>query len=182
MKKFMSAVAAFAILCSASVFAMASDCPEDAKKCPAKDCPAKKVEKKAGKKAEMKARPRRPRPQLSPEVKAEMENFRKAREAYKKNPTPENKAKFAELIGKRFDKRLEMNKKRAEAMKKAVAAMEKRNAEMQANRDAEIEKMIQNSINPPKRPAKKQPAKKAPAKPTPAKTAPAPAPAAPAQK
>ena len=173
----MSAVAAFAILCSASVFAMASDCPEDAKKCPAKDCPVKKAEKKADKKAEMKARPRRPRLQLSPEAKAEMENFRKARNAYKANPTPENKAKFAEFIGKRFDKRLEMNKKRAEAMKKAVAAMEKRNAEMQANRDAEIEKMIQAAINPPKRPVKKQAPKKAPVKP-----APAPAPAAPAQK
>ena len=165
MKKLMSSIAAFAILCSASVFAMASDCPADAK-----ECPAQKVEKKADKKQ---MRPKRP--QLSPEVKAEMENFRKVRDAYKANPTPENKAKLAELMGKRFDKRLEMNKKRLDSMKKAVEAMEKRNAEMQANRDAEIEKMIQSAVNPPKRPVKKQFNKKAPAKD-------APAPAAPVQK
>lgn len=207
-----------AVFCSAGLFAMAGDCPEDAKKCSKemrencekkdckdkKDCPEvkcpvkdgkikkadcpqhKQMKRRAGKNAKRKApQVRRPRFKMSPEMKAEMEKFRTAVKAYKENKTPENKAALVAILGKQFDKRMEMSKKRAESLKKMAANIEKKNAEMQKNRDAEIEKMLERVMNPPKRrprqmkkaPVKKAPAAQPAAKPA-AKTAPAAKPAA----
>lgn len=175
MKKFMMTLAA-AVLCSGTLFAMASDCPAEAKECK-KEC-KKEVKAKPQLKGK-KQMQRRPRFKISPEAKAEMEKFRAAVDAYKKDKSAENKAALTAILGKNFDKRLEMNAKRAEAMKKAAADLEKKTAEMKANRDAEIEKMLERIMNPPKRRA---PGKRpAPRKAAPEKAA-APAPAAPAAK
>ena len=185
-----------AALCTCGLFAMASDCPEDAEKCckemkekcekkdckDKKDCPEakcpvkngkmkkadcpqqKKMQKYAFKNNKKAPMVRRPRFKMSPEAKAEMEKFRAAVKEYKAKQTPENKAKVVAFLSKNFDKQVEMNKKRAESMRKIADAMDKKNAEMQKNRDAEIEKLFQRIMNPPKRPARKTaPGKKAPA-------------------
>ena len=180
------------VICSTGLFAMASDCPgeaakcnpemkekcaakgcRDQKKCPEAKCPVKngkmqntacpRMKKSFNRNADRKA-PRMHRPQISPEMKAEFEKFRSAIKAYKENKTPENKAKVIEILGKQFDKRLEMSKKRAEAMKKMAADIEKKNDEMSKNRDAEIEKMLEKIMNPPQRPMRRNnTAPKAPA-------------------
>ena len=56
--------------------------------------------------------------------------------------------------------------KRAANMKKSAADLEKKTAEMKANRDAEIEKMIERIVNrkPRARRSPGKPADKAPAK------------------
>lgn len=97
------------------------------------------------------AQVRRPKFKMSEEQKANMKEFFAAVKAYKKEQTPENKAKLTALLGKNFDKRIAMQEKHAAAMKKNAAALEKKTADMKANRDAEIEKMLQNIINPKKR-------------------------------
>ena len=176
-----------AALCTCGLFAMASDCPENAKKCSRemkekceekeckgkKDCPEaqcpvkngkmkksdcpqqKKMHKRAIKNIKKAPVNRQPRFKMSPEAKAEMEKFRAAVKEYKEKQTPENKAKLITLLNKKFDKQVEMNKKRAESMRKFADAIDKKNEEMQKNRDAEIEKIFQRIMNPPKRPARK---------------------------
>lgn len=171
MKKVFMCLAAFAVFCTTGVFAMSSDCPENAK-CPEKVCEKgqkkdfkkqRQMKKHHNRNAERNAvKNRRPRFKMSPEAKAEMEKFRAAVKDYKANQTPENKAKLVEILNKHFDKRMEMGKKQVAAMRDAADKIEKKNAEMLKNRDAEIEKMLERIMNPPKRPARKAPAKQAP--------------------
>ena len=105
----------------------------------------------------------RPQFKLTEEQKAQIKLFRDTVAAYKKEQTPENKAKLIKLLGKNLDKRVAMQEKRAAAMKKSAAELEKKTADMKANRDAEIEKMLQKIMNPPKQFNKKTAKPAAPA-------------------
>ena len=159
MKKFNAFIAAFVLSC-VSVFAMGSDCQDAQASCP--DKAPKKQQARRGK--NQKARPRTMK--LTEEQKAQIKLFKETVEAYKKDKTPENKAKLAELVGKMFDKNVAAMEKRAANMKKSAADLEKKTAEMKANRDAEIEKMIERIVNrkPRARRSPGKPADKAPAK------------------
>lgn len=94
---------------------------------------------------------RQPRFKITEEQKAQFKLYRETVEAYKKEQTPENKAKLTALLNKTLDKRIAMQEKRAESMKKAADDLAKKTADMKAKRDAEIEKMIQGIMNPPRR-------------------------------
>ena len=85
---------------------------------------------------------------MTEEQKGQMKVFFEAVKAYKKEQTPENKAKLVELIGKNYDKRIAMQEKRVADMKKAAEIFEKKTVEMKANRNAEIEKSLQRITNP----------------------------------
>lgn len=160
MKKSIALLTAAAIFSSVSLFAQASDCPENVKPCPKKE--AKKCEKAPARRAMKGNKPIRApkekkfvnapkRFKMSAEKKAEFKKYRDTVAAYKKDQTPENKAALVALLNKRLDNNIAANKKRVEFMKKTAAAIEKKTAEMEANRDAEIEKMIKNIMNPSKR-------------------------------
>ena len=179
MKKAILFITAIMTAGTTALFAQASDCPENVTPCKEKVCsePAKTTVKKAdGKKikADKKVPRRFKKTKMSPEAKAEFELFMKTVKEYKEKQTPENKAKLTELLGKQFDKRIEMNQKRAESMKKAAADLEKKTAELKANRDKEIEKMFERITSP-----KKTFRKRAPKTVKPAVKAPAAQPAAP---
>ncbi len=163
MKKTLLVLSAAAMMTSFNVFAQASSCPDEAKNCPkTMQC---QQQCKKNKCRPPKARNQRPprkntHPRFSAEQKAEMELFKKTFDEYKANPTPENKAKLAELVGKKLDKIAEMNAKKAEFMRKNAERLEQQNANLKANREAEINKFIERLMNPPKRRAPKAPAEK----------------------
>ena len=161
MKKIMMMLVAISAFAFSAAFAQSSDCPDDAKPC-------KKEVREKHHPRKNKREARRPRFNISPEAKAEMQKFRAAVEAYKKDKSDANKAALKELVGKNFDKRLDRELKRAEALKKAAADIEKKTAEAKANRDSEIEKIIERISNPPKRNFKNRAKRPAPAKPAPA--------------
>ena len=161
MKKLMLALVGAAMLGSVSLYAEASDCPKDVKPCPKemckKDCPkemrkkgpdkCKMLKNKNGKKFDKKAPDMKKRPNFSPEQREEMKKFFDAVKEYKANPTEENKAKVIELLNKGYDKRLAESEKRLAELKEKVAEIEKRNADMKANRDAEVQKHFDRIIN-----------------------------------
>ena len=164
MKKTLLVLSAAAMMSSFNVFAQASSCPDEAKNCP-KAMPQCKEQCSRNTPCRPKARNQRPprkntHPRFSAEQKAEMELFKKTFDEYKANPTPENKAKLAELVGKKLDKIAEMNAKKAEFMRKNAERLEQMNANLKANREAEINKFIERLMNPPKRRAPEAPAEK----------------------
>ena len=113
-------VSAVLLSCS-STFAMGSDAPADA-------APAKKQH------SQRQQKQRRPRFKMSEEQKTQMKLFKETVDAYKKEQSPENKAKLVDLLSKNFDKRIDAMEKRAQSMKKNAADLEKKAAELKANK------------------------------------------------
>ncbi|MBQ9789762.1 MAG: hypothetical protein IJW31_09230 [Lentisphaeria bacterium] len=158
MKKLMLMIVAMATMFgSFSVFADDDDCDKKGERCRQEEkmhhkkhhgdkkiCPDRKDDKE------------RRRPEFTKEQREEMRKFFEVVKAYKADPTPENKAKVMECLNKGFDKHLEYSEKKLADLKAKVAELEKRNAELKANREAEIQKHFDKimSFKKPERPKK----------------------------